>query len=257
MIALTLALDTQDKADRAKEAAERVVEKTVHEASSSEVPAAQETVDESIQETQDPEATESADVAEVAELEEVIPEEDVEEPPASGSEDEVVDDEADLERLDVTLEPIANTPSTPQPDSQTPQTNAAPNTQPIHEEDDGPLFDDPSDSDDGEGEWITPANVDIYKSRALELFPSDDTSDPFTTVSGKKGKGHGRRKTQQGDANANGAPKAQIGVGCMTADFAMQNVLLQMDLSLVGIEGKRIEKVKTWVLRCHACFKYV
>ena len=43
----------------------------------------------------------------------------------------------------------------------------------------------------------------------------------------------------------------------MTADFAMQNVLLQLDLSLVGMEGKKIQKVKTWVLRCHACFKYV
>ncbi|KAH9977637.1 Nin one binding Zn-ribbon like-domain-containing protein [Lactifluus volemus] len=49
--------------------------------------------------------------------------------------------------------------------------------------------------------------------------------------------------------------KEIIPVGCMTADFAMQNVLLQMDLSLVGIEGKKIQKVKTWVLRCHACFK--
>jgi len=41
----------------------------------------------------------------------------------------------------------------------------------------------------------------------------------------------------------------------MTADFAMQNVILQMGLNLVGVEGKRIEKVKSWVLRCHACFK--
>jgi len=31
--------------------------------------------------------------------------------------------------------------------------------------------------------------------------------------------------------------------------------LLQMGLNLVGLEGRRIEKVKTWVLRCHACFK--
>jgi RNA-binding protein NOB1 len=45
-------------------------------------------------------------------------------------------------------------------------------------------------------------------------------------------------------------------VGCMTADFAKQNVLLQMGLDLVSVDGKRIEKLKTWVLRCHACFKY-
>ena len=92
-----------------------------------------------------------------------------------------------------------------------------------------PIYDDPSDEDDGEGEWITPSNVSIHKSRALDLLPDD-------SLKGKKA--------------------APISTGCMTADFAMQNVLLQMDLNLVGLEGRRIEKIKTWVLRCHACFKY-
>lgn len=44
-------------------------------------------------------------------------------------------------------------------------------------------------------------------------------------------------------------------MGCMTADYAMQNVLLHMGLNLVGLEGKNITSVKTWVLRCHACYK--
>jgi RNA-binding protein NOB1 len=93
-----------------------------------------------------------------------------------------------------------------------------------------PIYDDPSDSDDGEGEWITPANVSLHKSRAMDLLPGDGLT--------SKGK------------------KAQvIGSGCMTADFAMQNVLLQMGLNLVGMEGQRIERIKSWVLRCHACFK--
>jgi len=92
------------------------------------------------------------------------------------------------------------------------------------------IYDDPSDSDDGEGEWITPSNVALHKCRALDLLPED----------GLKSKGK----------------RAQvIGSGCMTADFAMQNVLLQMGLNLVGLEGKRIERIKSWVLRCHACFK--
>ena len=93
-----------------------------------------------------------------------------------------------------------------------------------------PIFDDPSDSDDGEGEWITPSNVGLHKSRALNLLPD----------AGSRGKRKGAEIMH---------------AGCMTADFAMQNVLLQMGLHLVGLEGKRIEKVKSWVLRCHACFK--
>jgi RNA-binding protein NOB1 len=90
-----------------------------------------------------------------------------------------------------------------------------------------PLYDDPSDSDDGEGEWITPTNVGLHKSREVGLLPKAELEKEVDV----------------------------IGVGCMTADFAMQNVLLQMGLNLVGSEGKRIQKVKNWVLRCHACFK--
>lgn len=98
-----------------------------------------------------------------------------------------------------------------------------------------PLYDDPStDEDDGSGDWITPDNVALHKSRALEFLPSSD------------GDLKKRRRV---------ADEETVLAGCMTADFAMQNVLLQMGLTLVGVEGKRIQKVKTWVLRCHACFK--
>jgi len=97
------------------------------------------------------------------------------------------------------------------------------------------LYNDPStDEDDGSGEWITPDNVALHKSRALDLLPSSD--------------GDLRRRRRVVDEEI-------VLAGCMTADFAMQNVLLQMGLTLVGTEGKRIQKVKTWVLRCHACFK--
>ncbi|KAG1752563.1 Nin one binding Zn-ribbon like-domain-containing protein [Suillus paluster] len=99
---------------------------------------------------------------------------------------------------------------------------------------DQPLYEDPSDEDDGEGEWVTPQNVALHKSQALQLLPSD---------SGASKKG--RQKEEDKFVLA----------GCMTGDFAVQNVLLQMGLTLVGTEGKRIQKVKSWVLRCHACFK--
>lgn len=126
-----------------------------------------------------------------------------------------------LERLDVELVPL-NEDSQGQP---TIPEEAAPSSEPP------PLYEDPV-GDDGEGEWITPENVSLHKARALGLTPSKNGS-----VKGKN--------------------KEIIPVGCITADFAMQNSLLQMDLSLVGMEGKRIQKVKTWVLRCHACFKCV
>ncbi|KAF8580592.1 hypothetical protein K439DRAFT_1415242 [Ramaria rubella] len=107
-----------------------------------------------------------------------------------------------------------------------------------------PLFEDPSsEEDDGEGEWITPSNVALHKSRALELLPDDEAPNPSKTGRGKE------------RASATINEPQSVAAGCMTADFAMQNVLLQMGLNLIGIEGKRINRVKTWVLRCHACFK--
>ncbi|KAI9068528.1 hypothetical protein FKP32DRAFT_1642233 [Trametes sanguinea] len=152
-------------------------------------------------------------------------------PPASESEnEETQEDLEEREPLEVTLQPLKAepTPSDPSP-SQPPQPTPVPKSASPAE--DAPLYEDPSDDDDGEGEWITPSNVALHKSRALELLPS-----PADSRKGKK-------------------QQERILVGCMTADFAMQNVLLQMGLGLVGVEGKRIERVKSWVLRCHACFK--
>jgi len=81
---------------------------------------------------------------------------------------------------------------------------------------------------DSEGDWITPANVSSHRNHDLGLLPADGTS--F-------------------------APNTPIGAACMTGDFAVQNVLLGMGMGLVGEGGKRISKVRNWVLRCHACFK--
>lgn len=80
------------------------------------------------------------------------------------------------------------------------------------------------DSDDGE--WITPSNVKAHRSKDLGLLPDDARS-----------------------------AAAPLAAACMTGDYAVQNVLLGMGLGLVGEGGKRISKVRSWVLRCHACFK--
>jgi RNA-binding protein NOB1 len=44
-------------------------------------------------------------------------------------------------------------------------------------------------------------------------------------------------------------------VGCITTDFAMQNVLLQVGLHLVSADGMMVNKLKQWLLKCSSCFK--
>jgi RNA-binding protein NOB1 len=78
------------------------------------------------------------------------------------------------------------------------------------------------DSDD-EG-WITPQNLKDHQAK-----DTDGSIEPVEEI-----------KTMQ--------------VAVVTSDFAMQNVLLRMNLNLLSSSLQRIRQVKTWVLRCHACF---
>merc|ERR1712226_1506438 len=51
-----------------------------------------------------------------------------------------------------------------------------------------------------------------------------------------------------------GPPLSQR-TACTTTDFAMQNVILQMNLELLSVDGIMIRKLKSWVSRCQACFQ--
>ncbi|XP_059928271.1 RNA-binding protein NOB1 isoform X1 [Gadus macrocephalus] len=75
------------------------------------------------------------------------------------------------------------------------------------------------EEDDGEG-WITPSNL-----KQVQLESGDWT-----------------------------AP-ADIKVGCLTTDFAMQNVLIQIGLHVLSVNGMLIKQARNYILRCHACFK--
>ncbi|XP_019236302.1 PREDICTED: RNA-binding protein NOB1 isoform X3 [Nicotiana attenuata] len=48
---------------------------------------------------------------------------------------------------------------------------------------------------------------------------------------------------------------SESSVACVTGDFAMQNVILQMGLRLVAPGGMQIRELHRWVLKCHACYK--
>ncbi|TSL75297.1 RNA-binding protein NOB1 [Bagarius yarrelli] len=75
------------------------------------------------------------------------------------------------------------------------------------------------EEDDGGG-WITPSNIKQIHMDAGECSPLENVS-----------------------------------VGCVTTDFAMQNVLLQIGLSVLSVNGLLIKHTRNYVLRCHACFK--
>ncbi|XP_012274876.1 RNA-binding protein NOB1 isoform X2 [Orussus abietinus] len=44
-------------------------------------------------------------------------------------------------------------------------------------------------------------------------------------------------------------------VACMTTDFAMQNVLMQIGLNIAALDGRVIKNMRTFILRCISCFK--
>jgi rRNA maturation endonuclease Nob1 len=55
-----------------------------------------------------------------------------------------------------------------------------------------------------------------------------------------------------------GPPRPEAkGVCCITTDFAMQNVLLQMHLRLLSADGMLIKRLKQWQLKCRACFTVI
>ena len=114
---------------------------------------------------------------------------------------------------------IADGPEAPESTPEKENTDIAPEEQPIPE-----LVEEEDSADSDEG-WITPSNI---KKRQAKDDAADKTS--------------------------NSQPKT-LQVATMTGDFAMQNVLLQINLNLLSTKTcKRISQIKQFILRCHACF---
>ena len=118
------------------------------------------------------------------------------------------------------------------------------------DEDEEKVMDGWNEDESDAGEWITPDNVNKHKAEDLGLLPITKTEGTQPAPGGTTGEGKKKRTRTR-----TRAPKTQVRVACFTGDFAVQNVLIQMGLGLVGEGGKRIKSVKSWVLRCHACFK--
>ncbi|KAI0130004.1 Nin one binding Zn-ribbon like-domain-containing protein [Xylariales sp. AK1849] len=81
-----------------------------------------------------------------------------------------------------------------------------------------------SEYDDDEDGWITPSNLKKHQGKDQQSAPEQ----PIQKL---------------------------IQAALLTSDYAMQNVALRINLNLVAPSMARITRVKTWVLRCHGCFK--
>lgn len=95
--------------------------------------------------------------------------------------------------------------------------------------------------DDGEG-WIT-TTKDITKMKAAGVLDPSRTVNDVNSLSASNASG-----------NNNSGPLLCQRAACVTTDFAMQNVILQMNLELLSLDGIRVRKLKNWVTRCGACY---
>ncbi|KAK4446643.1 RNA-binding protein NOB1 [Podospora aff. communis PSN243] len=77
--------------------------------------------------------------------------------------------------------------------------------------------------DDGDGEWITPSNIKKHQAREN----TSSAPQPIQRV---------------------------LQAALITADMAMRNVALRINLNLLDSGFSRITFLKTWVLRCHGCW---
>lgn len=83
----------------------------------------------------------------------------------------------------------------------------------------------PEEDEDSDSGWITPANIKKKKAK------------------------------DEAASSKSGTEIKHLQVATMTGDFAMQNVLLQMNLNLLSTKTcQRISQIKQFVLRCHGCF---
>ncbi|XP_074604380.1 RNA-binding protein NOB1 [Brevipalpus obovatus] len=89
------------------------------------------------------------------------------------------------------------------------------------EDDDNGGDNDQDDGEDDEADWITPDNVAEMEEKMANMTVQE----------------------------------AKCEVACLTTDYSMQNVIIQLGLKVVSVKGLLIRETKQFLLRCFACFK--
>ncbi|KAJ2161774.1 20S-pre-rRNA D-site endonuclease nob1 [Coemansia sp. RSA 552] len=106
------------------------------------------------------------------------------------------------------------------------------------------------DGDDSGEEWTVAASKKSKKAgKEMDEFFNGSWITPSNVKQHQAADAMGLRSAQAT------RPAAPMKVACMTSDFAMQNVMLRMGINLVTPDGVRVRQLRTWVLRCHACYE--
>jgi rRNA maturation endonuclease Nob1 len=82
-------------------------------------------------------------------------------------------------------------------------------------------------------------------STAASVAPTEDTQSVSVSAAGTSTTTKKKKKPK----------KRPTKVACLTTDFSMQNVMLQMDLRIMSVDGLMIKTARQWVLRCVGCFE--
>ncbi|KAL8645364.1 MAG: hypothetical protein Q9210_006744 [Variospora velana] len=114
-----------------------------------------------------------------------------------------------------------------------------------------PVATDPLQVSDGLSQTLE-SREDAASAKSADLEPERESSDSDSWITPTNIQRH--RAKHQNAAIPVSAAKP-LDVACITSDFAMQNVLLSMNLNLLNPSLGRVRNIKTYVLRCHACFE--
>jgi len=60
--------------------------------------------------------------------------------------------------------------------------------------------------------------------------------------------------TELNNKTGNDLTEQEAKVGCVTTDYAVQNVIKQIGLSIIALDGRVIKEVRTYIRRCYGCF---
>ncbi|MCO5609858.1 hypothetical protein L7F22_064090 [Adiantum nelumboides] len=99
---------------------------------------------------------------------------------------------------------------------------------------------------DEDGEESMVDEIDYFQE-------SEEACPSIFKTSGEKEAKAGSNQDSESEASWALRPLSQSKVACVTADFPMQNVLLQIGLRVISPNGLQIQQLQRWALKCEAC----